>query len=75
MPQDDLEPVLVTAIPQLLTGLCRPEAHMLLGLLRVVAEKHPQALLQSPFRLLEEYYKGNVYASEKITQVQNTHTS
>ena len=65
-----MEPILVTAIPQLLTGLCRPEAYMLFGLLRVIAERHPQALLQSPFRLLEEHYKGNAYASEKIAQVQ-----
>lgn len=64
-----MEPIWINVVPQLLTGLCRPEASMIMTQLKVIAEKYPQALLQSPFAALEEYHKENVKVSENIAKV------
>lgn len=74
MSKEDLEQIWINVVPQLLTGLCRPEASMIMTQLKVIAEKYPQALLQSPFAALEEYHKENIKVSENIAKVNKNYS-
>lgn len=69
MSKPDLENAWINVVPQLLTGICRPEASLIMPQLKIIAEKYPQALLQSPFAALEEYHKGNDRISENYAKV------